>query len=159
MGLTAGETLRSKTKFELMLDDTGVTVKRYHADNAPFNATAFREHLSARDQKIDFSGVGAHHQNGIAERAIQTVTKLARTMLLYAILLWPDQADIALWPFAMDHAVYIWNNLPRSDTRLTPNELLTKIRQTDYSNLHRLYVWGCPDYVLDPRLQDGKKIP
>ena len=25
--------------------------------------------------------------------------------------------------------------------------------------LPRQHVWGCPIYVLDPRLQDGKKIP
>lgn len=29
----------------------------------------------------------------------------------------------------------------------------------DYTDLHRVRVFGCPVYVLDPKLQDAKKIP
>jgi hypothetical protein len=28
-----------------------------------------------------------------------------------------------------------------------------------YNHIQRAYVWGCLTYVLDPRFQDGKKIP
>ena len=126
------------------MEDYVFQVKGCHANHSPFNARAFQENLKFRNQTIDSSGVGAHHQNGAAEREIQTITKLARTMLLHAILMWPDQADITLWPFDMDHAVYVWNHLPKADTRLTPDELLTKVRNTNYPNIHRLHVWGCP---------------
>lgn len=28
-----------------------------------------------------------------------------------------------------------------------------------HESLRRTHVWGCPVYVLEPRLQDGQKIP
>eukprot|EP00804_Cyclotella_cryptica_P021898 CCRYP_000848-RA/>CCRYP_000848-RA protein AED:0.35 eAED:0.26 QI:0/0/0/1/1/1/3/0/651 len=39
-----------------------------------------------------------------------------------------------------------------------PEELFSGIK-CSRSNLPRAHVFGCPVYVLDPRLQDGKKIP
>jgi hypothetical protein len=106
-----------------------------------------------------YSGTGAHHQNGVAERAIQTVTSWARAMLLHAVLHWPDQADLSLWPFALEYAVYLWNNIPRKDSLLVPLELFASSKFDSYDHLHRAHVWGCPVYVLDPKLQDGKKLP
>ena len=38
-------------------------------------------------------------------------------------------------------------------------ELFTKSPVGDYSHLTSLHVFGCPCYVLDPTLQDGKKLP
>ena len=64
---------------------------------------------------MTYSGVGAHGQNGVAERAIQTIVHSARTMMLHMDILWPDQFDMRLWPFVMEHAVYLWNHLPNSD--------------------------------------------
>jgi transposase InsO family protein len=89
-----------------------VQIKSFRADNAPFNAAEFKNDLENKGQTISFSGVGAHHQNGAAERAIKTTTSWARTMMLHAILHWPEQTTLDLWPFAMDHAVYCWNHLP-----------------------------------------------
>jgi hypothetical protein len=109
--------------------------------------------------KQTFSGVGAHHQAGIAERAIGMITSWARTMILHSIIHWPDSADLELWPFAMDHTVYLWNTLPRKDTFLLPKELYTKIHNVDNTHLQRVHVWGCPVYIVDLKLQDGKKIP
>ena len=80
-------------------------------------------------------------------------------MLLHAVLHWPDAANLELWPFAMAHAVYLWNHLPRKDIRKSPFELFTKSVMPAELYLQRQHVWGCPVYVLDPRLQDGKKIP
>jgi hypothetical protein len=159
VSLTAGETLRAKKSFEQFASSVGVSLQRFHADNVPFNSKEFRRNLETNGQPIVFSGTGAHHQNGVAERAIQTVTKWARAMLLHSILMWPDQADLSLWPFALDHAVYLWNNLPTQVSRLAPIEIFTSTRFPNYSHLRRLHVWGCPVYVLDPKLQDGHKIP
>jgi hypothetical protein len=61
--------------------------------------------------------MGAHHQNGVAERAIQTVTWWARAMLLHSILMWPDQADLSLWPFALNHTLQDSNKLPKWQPR------------------------------------------
>jgi predicted chitinase len=31
--------------------------------------------------------------------------------------------------------------------------------QSDHRDLHHSHVWACPVYVLDPTLQNGKKLP
>ena len=160
VSLRAGETLMAKHKFERWARANNVPeIKSYRADHTPFNSATWQHDIALKKQTIDFSGVGAHHQNAVAERGIQTVTKWARTMLLHQVIHWPDQADLHLWPFAMEHAAYIWNNLPRRDTRLAPLEIFSQSRFPNYNALHRLHVFGCPTYVLDPKLQDGKKIP
>jgi hypothetical protein len=159
VSLRAGDTIDSKKRFEIFAKKNGVKIKKYHADNGTFNSEAFRTELANLEQELDFSGVGAHHQNGVAERAIQTITKWARAMVLHAAIHWPEEADLALWPFAVEYAAFIWNHLPREDTHLSPVEIFTGTKSRDYSNILRTHVWGCPVYVLDPRLQDGKKVP
>jgi hypothetical protein len=134
-------------------------LKQFRADTVPFNSAEFRRNLEVNGQVITFSGTSAHHQNGVAERSIQTITRWARAMLLHSVIMWHDQADLSLWPFALQHAVYLWNNLPNNTTNLAPLETFTGIRFSNYTHLRRLHVWGCPVYVLDPKLQDGKKIP
>jgi hypothetical protein len=66
---------------------------------------------------------------------------------------------IDLWPMALNHSVYIWNNLPKCGAHMAPIELFTGMKFPNYNHLQRSHVWGCPVYVLDPRLQDGKNIP
>jgi hypothetical protein len=155
----AGDTLIGKNKYECLALDSGVSIHTYHADNGIFAKKAFKYHCDYKGQELEFSGVGAHHQNGLAERAIQTVSYLARTMLLHMSLHWPDQADLELWHFALEHAAYLWNHLPRTDTRLSPQELYTGSLFFSYDHLARLHTFGCPVYVLHPRLQDGQKVP
>ena len=85
---------------------------------------------------------------------------MARTLLLHLRLHWPDEFHPNLWPFALDYAVYIYNHMPTKGKAgmPSPQEVFcgTKIGRRP---LRRLKVFGCPTYVLDPRLQDGKKIP
>jgi hypothetical protein len=159
VSLRVGETLKAKNTFERFAQECGHKVQMYHADNAPFRAEEFVRDCTNKGQTIDYSGVGAHHQNGVAERAIRTVTSWARTMMLHQVLHWPSEARLDLWPFALSQAIYLWNNLPQRGTRLSPIELFTGNKFTNYSHLQRAHVWGCPVYVLDPTLQDGKKIP
>ena len=137
----------------------GRRVKAYHIDNAPFQSVTFRESLVSENQTITFSGVGAHHQNGAAERAIKTITWWARTMMLYAIIMWTEHANTELWPMAMDQAVFIWNHLPRQDSKLSPMELLSGKLFSNHEHLQRLHVFGAPCFVLDPKLQDGNSLP
>ena len=161
VSLGAEETLVGKHKFEQVVMDLGsVTVKRYHSDNGVFDTTVFREDCVANEQKQTFSGVGAKHQNAVAERCIQTMSYWARTMMVHAAIHWPaDGADnLRLWPFAMKHAEWVYNRIPNRRTGLTPLEIFTKTK-ADHGDLLRAHVWGCPVYVLDPTLQDGKKIP
>ena len=136
----------------------GVPVEKYHADNGIFSAKAFKQILSDMDQHVRFSGVGAHHQNGVAKQAICTVMYRAHIMLLHAALRWPEMADVSLWPMALSHAVFLWNNTTNPETGLSPLEVFS-CSKADIPIIQQQHVWGCPVYVLHPTLQDGKKLP
>jgi len=151
--------LRAKHRYEGYCKQRGVKVRHYHADNSPFGNKAYKDDCVLQNQALTFSGVGAHHQNAVAERAIRTVTGWTRTMILHQILHWPDSSNLELWPFAMEHAVYVWNNLPKKGIRLAPVEIHSRSKFPNYDHLSSLAVWGCPTYVLEPQLQDGKKLP
>ena len=159
VSLRTGETIEAKRTYERFHFGHGNQVKAYHADNKPFGDDAFVKAVEDDGQSLTFSGVGAHHQNAVAERAIRTVTYWARAAMLHSIIHWPESANVELWPFAMDHAVYIWNNLPGKRNKLAPIEILSHSKFDNHLHLQRAHVWGCPVCVLDPALQDGKKLP
>jgi len=158
VSLRVGEMNQAKRCFERFAAGHGVKVKAFHADNVPFGHPDFVNDL-ADDQTISFSGSGAHHQNAVAERAIQMVTWWARAMLLHACIHWSDNVDLHLWPFALEYAAWLWNNMPNRTSLLAPLELFSQSSFPSYSHLHQAHVWGCSVYVLDPKLQDGKKLP
>jgi hypothetical protein len=79
-----------KEAFEAYAKSHGVHMKHYHADNGRFKDNAFLERTQKNHQTISFSGVGAHHQNGIAEKRIGDLQKRATTVLLHAQRRWPD---------------------------------------------------------------------
>ena len=157
VSLSASETIAAKHAYKQHMHDMGVVVTHYHSNNGVFAANAFVDEINKSGQMINYAGVGAHHQNGVAERDIQTVMSMARTMMLHAAVRWPDMADASHWPMAVDYATYILNHVPRNNG-LSPIELVTKVGQ-HYDDLTNIHVWGAPAYVLDPSLQDGKKIP
>lgn len=158
----AGETVLGKERFEQsMWNLAGVTVKHYHSDNGIYNISeGFRDSCREHGQTQSFSGVGAKHQNAIAERNIQTICYWARTLMVHAALHWETDgaANIRLWPFAVQHAVWLYNHIPNCISGLSPLEILTKTK-SDHRELLGTHVWGCPVFVPDPCIQDGKKIP
>jgi transposase InsO family protein len=81
------------------------------ADNVPFISTEWKADILSKHRSIVFSTVGAHHQNGVAERAIKTVTSLAWAMLLYITFHWSSH-DLQVWYFALEQAVFLYNNVP-----------------------------------------------
>ena len=100
----------------------GVTVRSYRGDSGVFKSQIFKDHIKRRKQLLSLSGVGTHGQNGVVERAIQTVVNSERTMMLHQALLWPEHFDMRLWSFTMTHAAYLWNNIPQSHG-MSPMEL------------------------------------
>ncbi len=66
--------------------------------------------------------------------------------------------NLALWGFAVKHAVWLHNHIPTHLSGLTTLELLAKTK-VNHCNLLLTHVWGCPVYVHDPKLQDGQMIP
>ena len=71
-----------------------------------------KESIIATNQTISFSGVDAHQQNVIAERMIKTVTYIARSMLLNAMICWTGVITTELWPYAIKLAIDVGNNFP-----------------------------------------------
>jgi len=57
---------------------------------------------------MTFCGVNAHHQNGIAEWHIWSLTKRACSMFLPAMILWPDIISEQLWPFQQGPKLPRW---------------------------------------------------
>jgi hypothetical protein len=157
--LNTTETLQAKESFELLCRDFGVVPQEYLSDNGtPFTSQAYSRHLSTFEQITRFAGVGGHHQNGIAERSIQTIMSTARAMMIHSSLHWTDLEMTQLWPMAVKHAVYLWNRMPDEKTGLSPLDMFTKTRWP-HSRFNDLHVWGCPVYVLDTTLSNGHKIP
>ena len=156
---TASETLKGKIHYEQFLEEFGVTIKHLHSDNGIYVSKDFRDDCSSKGQKQTFSGVGSQFENGAAERAIQTIFWMARSMMLHVALRWNEHEvdSPRLWPFAVQHAVWLYNRLPNRVTGLTPLERLSGVKD-DHRDLRRVHVWGSPCYVLDPKLQSGKKL-
>ena len=70
-------TLQSKHDFEHICATRGVKVKAYHADNGRFAERSFLDDCKKCLQRLTFCGVGAHHQNGVSENAINQLTLTA----------------------------------------------------------------------------------
>ena len=75
------------------------------------------------------------------------------------IVLGHQEADENLWPFAVDYAIFIWNNFSTNSTKLCPLELFSGALFPNHNHLQRTHIFGCPVFILDPKLQDAKKIP
>ena len=159
--LGAGDTILGKNRFEEWLREQAIVeVSHYHGDNGIFTADTFRNDCSSKNQTQSFSGVGAQHQNSRAERSIQTIMYMARTFMVHTSLHWTENGvdDLSLWSFAVKHAAWLHNRVPNRLSGMTPLELLTNVK-ADHRDLLRTHVWGCPVYVLDPKLQNDQKIP
>ena len=70
---------------------------------------------------------------------------------------WPNEYDTHLWPLALDYATWIYNHTPKCNG-LAPIEIFCRTH-TGCDYLRHAKVFGAPVYILDPCLQDGKKIP
>ncbi len=155
---TADETIKSAMKLEASARDEGFKIKKYHSDNGIFSSNEFKAHCDRQQTKYSFSGVGEKHMNGIAERNIKTVAQWARANMLHLAHSWPQYADSKYWPQAINYATWVFNNLPNMESSISPNEVWSNVRNSD-DIFQRAHVFGCPVYVLDALLQDGKKIP
>ena len=158
LGFSSSETIRAKQSFEKLALDHGVPVLNYLCDNGTFKSRDFVKHLNDHNQKVQYCGVNAHHQNGIAERSIRTVSECARALLLHSAIRWKDgPLNSSYWPFAVRHACYLYNHCPdRTGTCPADRFFGETVPRHKLLDLH---CWGCPVYVLDPTLQQGRKLP
>jgi Reverse transcriptase (RNA-dependent DNA polymerase) len=151
------ETLSAKNAFELYANTYGVKIDHYHADNGRFSDKMWRNDVLEKGQRLTFSGVGAHHQNGRAEKRIRDLQELTRTSLLHAKKRWDVAIDAHLWSYALRYANDCINNTPFPGCDRPPIELFSG--STVSINIRDHHPFGCPAYALDANLQGGKKIP
>ena len=76
MAINATETVKEKITFDRESQSQGVAIKRYHTDNGTFKASGFMQEPLKQQKNIRFSGAGASHNNGAADRAIKTVVNI-----------------------------------------------------------------------------------
>jgi hypothetical protein len=157
--LNTHETLRTKERCELCCRDHGIVPQQHQSNNgSQFALSGFAQRLLNFEQIVRFAGAGAHHSDGVAERAVGAVVSMAQAVMLHAAVHWPEVSDAALWPQAVQHAVCICNQMPNPSTGLSPFGVFARNRWPQH-RLHDLHVWGCPVCVLDKTLADGKKLP
>ena len=157
LGFSAVETVRAKQAYEQMALHHGVVVEAYLTDSGAFKANAFVSHIREHSQRLRFCGANAHHKNGIAERAVQSVSNIARALILHASAHWKNGIDSSLWPMAVTYATHLYNHLPNAQG-LCPADVFTGSTVPRH-RLKDLHVCRCPIYVLYPHLQGGQELP
>ena len=99
----------------------------YVRHGTAFTSQDFSNHLAAFDQVSKFAGVGAHHQNALAERAIRTLMSISRATMIHAGIHWPGMAKASLWPMANAQSCYLYNHVPNPSTGLSSADIFTKM--------------------------------
>jgi hypothetical protein len=77
-------------------------------------------------------------------------------MILHASVHRKDGIDAILWPQAVTCADHVYNNTPNNG--VCPADVFTASTASRLGLMH-VHVWGCPLYVLDPKIQQGQKLP
>jgi hypothetical protein len=155
-GFSAMETIRAKQAYERKCMDNGIFVQDYLTESEALKSNDFVKHINETHQLIRFCGTNAHHQNGVAERSIQSISNMARSMILHASIHWKDGIYASLWPQEVTYAAHIYNNTPKDG--VCPAYIFTGSAVPRHRLMH-LHVWVCPLYVLDPKIQQGQKLP
>ena len=125
--LNTHETLKAKQDFELKCKDSGVIPLDYISGNGTaFASKSYAAHLSNFSQIQQFAGVGTHHHNGVAKKAIQTIMSIARTMMLHSAIHWPEVSDPFLLPMAVQYTTNLYNKVPDPSTGICPDDHFTK---------------------------------
>eukprot|EP00957_Ditylum_brightwellii_P124888 9520710-Ditylum_brightwellii.AAC.1 len=133
--LPAANSIKSMLRFEREETESGVRKETLYTDNETFSSTEFMFHLATKQQPIRFSGVGTSHQNVIAESDIQTITHMARTLLIHASLRGPSGTITTNhWPMAMDYAAWVYNNMPAKENGLSLNVLWSRSKDHRFKN-------------------------
>ena len=86
------------------------------------------------------------------------MVRISRTTIIHATLMCTDTSDKSLWSMNMSHAINPEKNTPHISSGMSPEEVW-KISKAYHRALQNAHTWGCPEYVLLPRLKDGNKLP
>src|SRR5210317_790954 len=154
----AEETIKGKRAFEACAKQHGVKIEAYHADNGIFRANKWVDECRRCEQGLSFTGVNAHHSNGLAERRIRSLQDLARAMLIHHNKRWKMPGTVHLWPYALRMANDAINESPNLKDKLGRSPL--QMFSNTNIQLHEKHwvPFGCPTYVLNSKLQSGNSL-
>jgi hypothetical protein len=96
VGFSAVETIRAKQSYERFCMENGVVFQEYLTDSGTFKANQCVSHIHEMQQLLRLCGMNAHHQNGVADRSIQTISNMDRTMIVHASMHWKESMH-PLW--------------------------------------------------------------
>ena len=121
---SANETICAKQNLEHFAFNNGVIPITYLRDSGVFKANKFVQHSCDHNQKIQYCGTNAHHQNGVTERANCTISNMGRAMLLYALVHLKQGIKSSMWLITVKYATYVSNILPRA-SNISPSDSIT----------------------------------
>ena len=94
-------------------------------------------------QGITYCGVNARIQNGRAEKAIRDLQTMAQKIILHAKGRWPEAINMSLWPYALQMAVHVHNNVPNAAYDSSHLEAFARIAV--YPKSLNYHTFGCPE--------------
>ena len=157
-GTTSLAILESKQAYERVDALYGVSVKSYHAESLRLNDNNIRGYFIKGGQTLTHCGVGAHHQNAVAETKIKLVCYSSRIILLHTKRKCPNVIAISLWPYAIQSVVERNNRVSLDADGRSPIEKF--FNTEDHINPTYCHTWGCPVYILDEENQGAPlKLP
>lgn len=119
---------------------SGQRIRCIQSDNGSEFRNRSVELLCLREKVVQtFSAPRTPQQNGTVERAIQTITNMARTMVLHL----PENENLKIE--ALKTACYLSNRLPTSRCRTTPFERFTGRKP----QIEHLMPFGTPVQIVD----------
>ena len=145
-----------KQNFEKMALDYGVIVDSYKAGNGILKTNEYVNHIRKHNQKLSYCGVNTHHKNGVAERAIRTVSECARALMLHLAVHWKDTITSELWSMAVAYAVHLYNHLP-NEKEISPADLFTGVTVPRHK-VKDYHMWGVQYMCLIPYYKLGKSF-
>ena len=131
------------------------------ADNSKiFTSAEFTRNLSTFAQIMRFAGVGAHHHNGIGhcgtkhpkDNGNRTHDDASCSPSL------ASNCGRHTLAFVSQPRSFLGQPHSRSEDRLMPRRPVHQTRW-EQRKLNNLHIWGCPVYMLDKMISDGKKLP
>jgi hypothetical protein len=154
----AAKTITSKSCLGALANGKTINIKSFHTDNGIFASSAFKEDYTSKKQKLTFSGVGAHHQNGVVERNIKTISQCACASMLQAAHSLPEHANICLWPQAVDYAVWVFNHLPSIKNGVSPNGMWSCTISTVHMSLAGPFASLINNYKMVTKYPNGNFV-
>ncbi len=138
----------SSSHFEHYVSSFGMDASLYHTNNGIFASKEFVAASKANGQTIDYSGVCAHHQNGSAEQAANyLIDSLYHVNAFCHHWSLESGSILLLWPFAMEHPVCLWKNLPSQGNGLLPLEICCQQKASSECTICKDHMSGDVQYM------------